>query len=77
MWYLVSRDEKIINIGHSMKDVVSPEMSCERDEYYGCYSVTKSRDGELVGWLCNGHEGLKKNGFGHLVRRRKSSELKV
>lgn len=77
MWYLVSRDEKIINIGHSMKDVISPEMSCERDEYYGCYSVTKSRDGELVGWLCNGHEGLKKNGFGHLVRRGKSSELKV
>ena len=77
MWYLVSRDEEIINIGHSMKDVISPEMYCERDEYYGCYSVTKSRHGELVGWLCNGHEGLKKNGFGHLVRRGKSSELKV
>ena len=77
MWYLVSRDEKIIKIGHSMKDVISPEMYCERDEYYGCYSVTKSRDGELVGWLCNGHKGLKKSGFGHLARRGKSSELKV
>ena len=77
MWYLVPRDEEIIKIGQSMTDIVSPEMYCERDEYYGCYSVTKSRHGELVGWLCNGHEGLKKNGFEHLVRRGKSSELKV
>lgn len=77
MWYLVSRDEEIIKIGQSMKDAVDPEMYCERDEYYGCYSVMKSRDGELIGWLCNGHKGLKKSGFEHLARRRKSSELKV
>ena len=77
MWYLISRDEEVIKIGQSMKDAVDPEMYCERDEYYGCYSVMKSRDGELIGWLCNGHKGLKKSGFEHLARRRKSSELKV